>query len=99
MDILILKTNINSKIDFLHVKGILRYFLDVKEVTIDLEDCDKVMRIIGKNFEPAEIISRQMRIRGRAIVLYNRPPHFTDRPASPPHIKNNDGKDLRSPRN
>ncbi len=57
-DILILKTNINSKIDFLHVKGIIRYFCDVKEVTIDLEDCDKVLRIIGNNFNPAEIISK-----------------------------------------
>ncbi len=58
MEILILKTNINSKSDFIPVKDFLRYFYDIKDCSIDLEDIDKVVRITGNNLDLNEVISR-----------------------------------------
>lgn len=58
MEILILKTNIDSNYDFLSVKGRLNKSYNLKECTIDLEDRDKVLRIIGNNLILKEITAR-----------------------------------------
>lgn len=58
MDILILKTNINSKSDFIPINDFLHYYYDVNECSIDLEDRDKVLRITGNNLDQGEVISR-----------------------------------------
>ena len=58
MDILILKTNITSKNNFIPVKDFLRYYYDINECSIDLEDIDKVVRITGNNLNTDEVISR-----------------------------------------
>jgi hypothetical protein len=58
MDILILKTNINSKEEFLSVRKNLSRLYSIKECTVDLEDKDKVMRVIGNNLNIYEITSR-----------------------------------------
>lgn len=58
MEILILRTNIASDYDFLLVKGKLNKSYNLKECTIDLEDKDKVLRIIGNNLILKEITAR-----------------------------------------
>ena len=55
MDILIFKTNINSKQDYLKVKTALENKFDIIEISIDYEDCDKVLRIISKNCSPQSV--------------------------------------------
>lgn len=56
-DILIFKTNINSKDEFLHVSKNLSKTYNIKECTVDLEDRDKVLRIIGDDLEQYNITS------------------------------------------
>ena len=55
---LILKTDIKSKRDFVHVEDSLRSYYSINECTIDLEDHDKVLRITGKDLNQDDIISR-----------------------------------------
>ena len=57
MDILILKTNINSKDEFLSIKRNIKKAYYINECTIDLEDIDKVLRIRGLDINPDEITS------------------------------------------
>ncbi len=47
MNILIFKTNIKSPDDFFHIQKYLSKLLSFEECTIDLEDDDKVMRVIS----------------------------------------------------
>jgi hypothetical protein len=58
MDILILKTNINSNNEFLTVRNNLSKSYRVSECTIDLEDRDKVLRVIGDELSLKEITSQ-----------------------------------------
>lgn len=58
MDVLILKTNINSEGDFIPIQDFLHYYYDINECSIDLEDRDKVLRITGNNLNLDEVISR-----------------------------------------
>ncbi len=58
MDILILKTSINSKKDFASIDNFLNEQYDINECTIDLEDRDRVLRVIGDNLNMDEVISR-----------------------------------------
>lgn len=55
MDILILKTSINSSDDFSNVKNNLSNSYLVTECTIDLEDKDKVLRVIGDDLNLNDI--------------------------------------------
>jgi hypothetical protein len=58
MNILILKTNINSNGDFLTVRNKLSGSHSVTECTIDLEDKDKVLRIIGDKLNLQKVTSQ-----------------------------------------
>lgn len=58
MNMLILKTDIKSKRDFVHVEDSLRSYYHINECTIDLEDRDKVLRITGNDLNQDEIISK-----------------------------------------
>ncbi len=58
MEILILKTNIKSKNEFLTVKDNLYSSYKLRECTIDLEDRDKVLRIIGNNLNMSDVTSQ-----------------------------------------
>ncbi len=58
MEILILKTNINSKNDFTSVKDNLNDSYKINECTIDLDDQDKVVRVIGDGFKIDDVISK-----------------------------------------
>jgi hypothetical protein len=57
MDLLIFKTNINSKDDFLKVRSDLFKSYNINECTVDLEDSDKVLRIAGYNLIQNDITS------------------------------------------
>ncbi len=58
MEMLILKTDINSRYDFSTVKNRLDGSYRINECTIDLEDKDKVVRIIGDNIEVNDVVGR-----------------------------------------
>ncbi len=58
MDILILKTNINSGKEFLKVRNRLSKFFELLECTIDLEDRDRVLRVVGNDINLVEVTSQ-----------------------------------------
>jgi hypothetical protein len=58
MEMLILKTNINSKIDFKRVRHTLNNSYKINECTVDLSDRDKVLRVIGDKLDMDDVISR-----------------------------------------
>ena len=51
MEMLILKTDIKNRYDFRKVRNKLQGYYRINECTIDLEDRDKVVRVIGDNIE------------------------------------------------
>lgn len=55
MEILILKTNINRTKDFYLLKNNLEKSFSLRECTIDLDDKDKVVRVVGENLNPEQI--------------------------------------------
>lgn len=57
MDILIFKTNINNKDECSKIRNKLSKFYNIKECTVDLEDRDRVLRIIGDNLNQDDITS------------------------------------------
>ena len=58
MEMLILKTNINSKIDFKKVRHSLFNSFKINECTVDFGDRDKVLRIVGNELNMKDVISR-----------------------------------------
>jgi hypothetical protein len=58
MEMLILKTNINSKIDFKRVRHTLNNSYKINECTVDLGDRDKVLRVVGDKLDMKDIINR-----------------------------------------
>jgi hypothetical protein len=58
MNALILKTNINSSAEFSKIKNLFEKSADVFECTIDLEDIDKVVRIISNELTIDEAESK-----------------------------------------
>ncbi len=58
MEMLILKTNINSKIDFKKVRYFLNGSFKINECTVDLGDRDKVLRVVGSELNMNEVISK-----------------------------------------
>jgi len=58
MEMLILKTNISSKIDFKKVKHLLINSFKINECTVDLGDKDKVLRIVGMELNMEDVIIR-----------------------------------------
>jgi len=58
MKMLILKTNINLKDDFISIKNSLSRSFDINECTIDLDDTDKVVRVIGRRLNKNEVLER-----------------------------------------
>jgi hypothetical protein len=58
MEMVILKTDINSRNDFRTVKNMLKECYRINECTIDLDDRDKVVRVIGEKIEKNDIVSR-----------------------------------------
>ncbi len=58
MEILILKTNVKNKIDFKKIKNLLFNTFKINECTIDLEDKDKVLRILGDELKIENIVNK-----------------------------------------
>ncbi len=58
MEMLILKTDINTRYDFRTVKNRLQGYYRINECTIDLDDRDKVVRVIGDNIETNDVVSK-----------------------------------------
>jgi hypothetical protein len=48
MDILLFKTNVDKR-DFVTLQSIMNGVRGIKKWTIDLDDCDRVLRITSKN--------------------------------------------------
>lgn len=57
MEILILRTNIKSKTDFSSIKRNLNNSYQINECTIDLEDRDRVVRVIGENIKKEDVVN------------------------------------------
>ena len=58
MEMLILKTNINSKFDFKRVRHSLNNTFKINECTVDLGDRDKVLRVVGNELSMEDVINR-----------------------------------------
>ena len=58
MEMLILKTNINSQTDFKKVRLTLNNSYKINECTVDFGDRDKVLRIIGNELNLEDVITR-----------------------------------------
>lgn len=53
--ILIFKTNVNAKEHVQRVEAVLQSISVVKRWNFDLEDCDRILRIVASNLQPALI--------------------------------------------
>jgi hypothetical protein len=51
------KTNIDCGEQALHIIKELKITFTNLEISVDLDDCDKVLRIEGDKFNPAKVIS------------------------------------------
>ncbi len=58
MEVLILKTNINSKFDFKRVSHSLNNTFKINECTVDLGDRDKVLRVVGNELSMEDVINK-----------------------------------------
>jgi len=55
MEVLIFKTNVSKQSDVSSLQNLLSRHAHILQVSVDLEDCDKVLRIVGNNPSPTEI--------------------------------------------
>ena len=55
MEVLIFKTNASRQSEVSSLQRMLSKFDHIIEVSVDLEDCDKVLRIVGNNPSPTQI--------------------------------------------
>ncbi len=58
MEIAIMKTDISTRRDFRTVRNRLKRVYKIKECTIDLDDIDKVVRVIGDKFKIGTIVNK-----------------------------------------
>jgi hypothetical protein len=56
-NILIFKTNIRTEFDKLRIKNVLDASLKVLKWNIDMDDVDRVLRIVSDSLTPDQIIS------------------------------------------
>ena len=55
MDVLIFKTNVTTPRQANRLQPLLSALADIKQYNFDLEDCDKVLRIVSSRIEPQTI--------------------------------------------
>ncbi len=60
-DLFILRTDIDKRSEFLRVKYDLEKITGVQSCTIDLEDCDKVLRVECENIPIGTIVEEVIR--------------------------------------
>ncbi len=58
MEMAILKTDISSGYDFRIVKNKLHKYYNINQCTIDLDDMDKVVRVVGDKIEMQDVIDK-----------------------------------------
>jgi hypothetical protein len=61
MEILIFKTDVSSRKKATRVGRLLSSVQTIKQWTIDLEDCDKVLRVVTTGIKPGLVESLLMR--------------------------------------
>lgn len=57
MEILVFKTNVTSKKKVSKVSPLLTSFPTIQQWNIDLEDCDKILRVVGTGLAPGFVES------------------------------------------
>ena len=55
--VLIFKTNIHTEEDKSRIKEFLNAHSSVEEASVDIEDVDRVLRVVSYYLKPAEVIS------------------------------------------
>ncbi|MEO7211650.1 hypothetical protein [Mucilaginibacter sp.] len=63
MDVLIFKTSVATQGQASRLQPLLGALADIKQYTFDLEDCDRVLRIVSSRIEP-QTINHILRIAG-----------------------------------
>ena len=58
MKIAIMKTDINTREDFRRLRNKLLRIYSVRECTIDLEDVDKVVRVVGDKIKTETVVNK-----------------------------------------
>jgi len=53
--ILIFRTNVNAREHIEKVEAILRSITQIKHWNFDLEDCDRILRIVASNLQPTRV--------------------------------------------
>lgn len=56
-EVFIFKTNANTQTHVQRVAASFESIVSIKQWSFDLEDCDRVLRVVGSNLQP-EIIKR-----------------------------------------
>ena len=57
MEILVFKTNVTSKKKVSKVKPLLTSVPSIQQWNIDLDDCDKVLRVVASGLRPGSVES------------------------------------------
>jgi hypothetical protein len=57
MEILVFKTNVTSKKEVSKVSPLLTSFPTIQQWNFDLDDCDKVLRIVATDIQPGSVES------------------------------------------
>jgi hypothetical protein len=57
MEILVFKTNVTSKKKVSKVKSLLTSFPNIQQWNFDLDDCDKVLRVVASELKPGSVES------------------------------------------
>lgn len=57
MEVLVFKTNVTSKKKVSKVSPLLSSFPTIQQWHFDLEDCDKILRIVATNLHPNSVES------------------------------------------
>ncbi|TFF33509.1 hypothetical protein [Mucilaginibacter psychrotolerans] len=63
MDVLIFKTSVATPRQANRLQPLLTALTDIKRYTFDLEDCDRVLRIVSSRIEP-QTIKHILRVAG-----------------------------------
>ncbi len=58
MNMAIMKTDISTREDFRKLRNRLLRIYSIRECTIDLEDVDKVVRVVGDEIETNTVVDR-----------------------------------------
>lgn len=58
MEIAIMKTDISTREDFRRVRNRLLRIYSIRECTIDLEDIDKVVRVVGDKIKTNTLVDK-----------------------------------------